>query len=184
MLPLSAFTALITYLILRVMTAYLIVRICGFPREGEFKLHSKEADAWMGNNLFVGMLNHLMTILGVPQDGVLWVYRKALKAKIGRLRITAGLIHDPCLTEIGDNTIIGNNSLILAHYIKGDKLKIKRTRIGKNCTIGAYAIISPGVTIGDNTIVGAHAFVPKNKKLDSNSVYVGVPARKMKKLKK
>ncbi len=46
--------------------------------------------------------------------------------------------------------------------------------IGKNCFIGARAIILKGVTIGDNAVVGAGAVVRRN--VESNTVVAGNPA--------
>ncbi len=48
-------------------------------------------------------------------------------------------------------------------------------KIGKNCWIGAGAIIVPGVTIGDNTVIGAGSVVTKD--IPSNVVAVGNPCR-------
>ena len=48
-------------------------------------------------------------------------------------------------------------------------------RIGRNCWIGAGALIMPGVTIGENTVVGAGSVVTKD--LPSNVVAVGNPCR-------
>ena len=47
--------------------------------------------------------------------------------------------------------------------------------IGKNCWIGAGAIILPGITIGDNVVIGAGSIVTKN--LPSNVLAVGNPCR-------
>ena len=47
--------------------------------------------------------------------------------------------------------------------------------IGKNCWIGAGAIILPGVTIGDQVVVGAGSVVTKD--LPSNVVAVGNPCQ-------
>lgn len=47
--------------------------------------------------------------------------------------------------------------------------------IGKNCWIGAGAIILPGITIGDNTVVGAGSVVTHD--LPSGVVAVGNPCR-------
>jgi acetyltransferase-like isoleucine patch superfamily enzyme len=49
--------------------------------------------------------------------------------------------------------------------------------IGKNCWIGANAIILPNVILGDNVIVAAGAVVTKS--FDSNSIIAGVPAKKI-----
>lgn len=47
--------------------------------------------------------------------------------------------------------------------------------IGKNCWIGAGAIILPGITIGDNVVVGAGSVVTKD--LPDNVVAVGNPCK-------
>ena len=52
--------------------------------------------------------------------------------------------------------------------------------IGKNCWIGAGAVILPGVTIGDNTVVGAGSVVTKD--LPANVVAVGNPCRVMREI--
>ena len=47
--------------------------------------------------------------------------------------------------------------------------------IGRNCWIGAGALIMPGITIGDNVVVGAGSVVIKD--LPGNVVAVGNPCR-------
>ena len=47
--------------------------------------------------------------------------------------------------------------------------------IGRNCWIGAGAIIMPGVTIGDNSVIGAGSVVTKD--IPANVVAYGVPCR-------
>ncbi len=47
--------------------------------------------------------------------------------------------------------------------------------IGRNCWIGAGAVILPGITIGDNVVVGAGSVVTKD--LPDNVVAVGNPCR-------
>lgn len=47
--------------------------------------------------------------------------------------------------------------------------------IGKNCWIGAGAVIVPGVTIGDNVVVGAGSVVTKD--LPNNVIAVGNPCK-------
>lgn len=49
--------------------------------------------------------------------------------------------------------------------------------IGRNCWIGAGAVILPGITIGDNVVVGAGSVVVKD--LPSNVVAVGNPCKVM-----
>lgn len=47
--------------------------------------------------------------------------------------------------------------------------------IGRNCWIGAGAIILPGITIGDNVVIGAGSIVTKD--IPSNVVAVGNPCK-------
>lgn len=49
--------------------------------------------------------------------------------------------------------------------------------IGRNCWIGAGAIILPGITIGDNTVIGAGSVVTKD--IPANVVAAGNPCRVM-----
>lgn len=52
--------------------------------------------------------------------------------------------------------------------------------IGKNCWIGAGAVIVPGVTIGDNTVIGAGSVVTRD--IPANVVAVGNPCRVMREI--
>ena len=52
--------------------------------------------------------------------------------------------------------------------------------IGKNCWIGAGALIMPGVSIGDNTVIGAGSVVTGD--IPPNVVAVGNPCRVMREI--
>lgn len=83
---------------------------------------------------------------------------------------------------IGDYTMIGPNVTVATagHPIlpelrkKGYQYNFPVT-IGKNCWIGAGAVIVPGITIGDNVVIGAGSVVTKD--IPSNVVAVGNPCR-------
>lgn len=47
--------------------------------------------------------------------------------------------------------------------------------VGRNCWIGAGAVIMPGVTIGDNSVIGAGSVVTKD--IPANVVAYGNPCR-------
>ena len=47
--------------------------------------------------------------------------------------------------------------------------------IGRNCWLGAGAIVLPGVSIGDNTVIGAGSVVTKD--IPANVIAVGNPCR-------
>ena len=59
---------------------------------------------------------------------------------------------------------------------------LKKTKLEDNVTIGANSIVSAGARIGKNTIVGALSFVKKGQTLDPNSIYVGIPSKKVREI--
>ncbi len=52
--------------------------------------------------------------------------------------------------------------------------------IGRNCWLGAGAIVLPGITIGDNSVIGAGSVVTKD--IPSNVVAVGNPCKILRKI--
>ena len=83
---------------------------------------------------------------------------------------------------VGDCTMFGPNvTVATAGHPVLPELRAKgfqynaSVRIGKNCWIGAGAVIVPGVTIGDNTVIGAGSVVTKD--IPSGVVAVGNPCR-------
>ncbi len=83
---------------------------------------------------------------------------------------------------VGDYTLFGPNVTVATagHPVlpelreKGSQYNAE-VHIGKNCWIGAGAVILPGITIGDNVVVGAGSVVTKD--LPDNVVAVGNPCR-------
>lgn len=63
---------------------------------------------------------------------------------------------------IGDNSIVGYNTTILAHEYLIHEYRLGDVHIGSNVLIGANCTILPGVTIGDGAVVGAGTVVHKN----------------------
>lgn len=83
---------------------------------------------------------------------------------------------------VGDNTQFGPHVTVAtaAHPIDPEQRAAGYeynlpVHIGKNCWIGAGAVLLPGVTIGDNVVIGAGSVVTKD--LPSNVVAVGNPCR-------
>ncbi|MEM2925100.1 MAG: acyltransferase [Methanocellales archaeon] len=107
---------------------------------------------------------------------------RAIGIKVGRnVAIGLGAMFDiffPELIEIGDNSIIGYNSVILAHEFLIKELRVGEVKIGRNVLIGANVTILPGIEIGDGVIVSAMSLV--NEDLPSNCFAGGVPAREIK----
>ncbi|MDO5780618.1 MAG: sugar O-acetyltransferase [Clostridium sp.] len=83
---------------------------------------------------------------------------------------------------VGDYTMFGPNVTVATagHPILPELRKEAyqynaAITIGKNCWIGAGAIILPGITIGDNVVIGAGSIVTKD--IPSNVVAVGNPCK-------
>ncbi|WP_166647975.1 DapH/DapD/GlmU-related protein [Hymenobacter sp. UV11] len=93
--------------------------------------------------------------------------------------------------SIGKNCLISTNcgissvNHIQEAYIRyeGDSAEATGSKpviIGDNVWLGMNTCVLPGITIGDNSIVGAGSVVTKN--IPSNEIWVGNPARFVKKL--
>ncbi len=88
---------------------------------------------------------------------------------------------------VGDYTMFGPNVVVATagHPILPE-LREKAyqynmsVNIGKNCWIGAGAIILPGITIGDNVVIGAGSVVTRD--IPSNVVAVGNPCKILRKV--
>lgn len=91
--------------------------------------------------------------------------------------------------EIGDFSIISPNVVIAHHSIIGKACLVSTlSGIGASITvkdrvfIGMGCIIVTGVqSIGEKSVIGAGAVVLKN--IEDNSVYAGVPAKKIREIK-
>lgn len=72
---------------------------------------------------------------------------------------------------------IGPHSSIISKSTIDDKQG--RIILKRNCRIGAYSTIMPGVTVGENSIIGAYSFV--NKDIPANVLAYGQPCKMIKK---
>lgn len=124
----------------------------------------------------------LLSIIFIPP--IYAKYLSLIGAKIGKHVFFGGrnTISDPCVVEIGSNSLIGGGATIMSH-LGEDKLVIKKVKIGSHCLVGAEALIMPGVTLEDNVVLGGKSLVTKNKTLKAGAMYGGVPAELIKKNK-
>ena len=94
------------------------------------------------------------------------------------------------MIKIGDRTTISSNTILLTHDYSltnalravGEQLPtdvgvIRPIYIGNNCFIGMNVVVLPGTVVEDNVIVGAGSVIRGH--LESNSVYIGNPAKRI-----
>jgi len=104
---------------------------------------------------------------------------RSLGMKVGK-NVSMGLmamvdIFFPQFVSIGDNSVIGYNSTILAHEFLVEEFRLGRVEIGANVLIGANTTVLAGVKIGDGARVGAGSLV--NRDIPPGALACGVPAR-------
>jgi acetyltransferase-like isoleucine patch superfamily enzyme len=109
-----------------------------------------------------------------------WLYRR-IGMKVGQhvsfaWQVTPDLFF-PELIQVGDNTIIGYNTTILAHEYLLHEWRTGVVRIGANVTIGANCTILPGVVVGDGAMISAMSLV--NKDVPPGVKMGGVPIREL-----
>jgi NDP-sugar pyrophosphorylase family protein len=143
-------------------------------KEGVHSVGSPQMLKWMmASALYIAVRFTFMEFILLTPFCALFF--KLMGAKIGKnVQINSSRVGDISILEIGDNSVIGGNATVICHSFEKKGLHIEKVRIGKNVIIGLNSIILPGVEIGDNAVIAAGAVVPKNTKVEPNTVYYGV----------
>lgn len=118
---------------------------------------------------------HFPQIGGVKVGDNVWIGSNTTieKAFLGETIIEDNVKIDD-LVHIGGNCIIGASSMITSGVVIATN-----TKIGKNCWLAPNSSIGNDIVIGDNVTIGMGSVVLKN--CEENGVYVGNPARLVKK---
>jgi acetyltransferase-like isoleucine patch superfamily enzyme len=132
-------------------------------RPGRHPLRSVTTVFWMAMN-GVQTLALRLVLPVVPGGWLPVLYYRLAGCRIGRdVWITGVTIIDPALVSIADGTVIGGDVVISAHIAGGNDLYLGPIRIGKDCRIGAHAVICAGVVIGDAATLGVRAYLRKGR---------------------
>jgi acetyltransferase-like isoleucine patch superfamily enzyme len=91
----------------------------------------------------------------------------------GPVRIGRGSVLSPRVTIISHNDPGATHDSPLAERFPPDA---RGVRVGEHCWIGTNSTILSGAVIGDRCVLGAMSLV--KGELSSDSVYVGIPARR------
>lgn len=108
-----------------------------------------------------------------------FIFRTFLKMKIGKQTSFALMVMPdvmfPERITVGNHSIIGYNTTILAHEYLIDEYRIGDVVIGEKVLIGANTTILPGVHIGDGAIVSALTLV--NRDIPAGAFAGGNPVK-------
>jgi serine acetyltransferase len=103
---------------------------------------------------------------------------RLLGMKLGRnVTIASGVTLDyffPELIEIGDNTIVGMDAMLLTHEFLHDRWRKGKVTIGSNVLIGARSTVLAGVSVGSGAKVSAMSLV--HRSVPERAFVGGVPA--------
>ena len=128
-------------------------------------------NAIVRENVRIG--KHTMIGTGVVIDG---------SCEIGeRVSIETGA-YIPTNCRIEDSVFLGPHSVLTndKYMTQKKKTKLVGPTIRRGASIGANSLLMPSIEVGEGSIVGAHSLVMHD--IPPRSIYVGVPAKKLKKV--
>ncbi len=134
----------------------------------------------IGENTFLAETAVILGDVTIGEDCSIW-YGAVLRGDVNKITIgnrtniqDGAVIHTlydgskhPSQTHIGNDVSIGHNATIHGAII------------GDNCLIGMGSTILDNAEVPSGCIIAANALVLSNSKLEPNSLYAGVPAKKM-----
>jgi carbonic anhydrase/acetyltransferase-like protein (isoleucine patch superfamily) len=85
--------------------------------------------------------------------------------------------HDGPYSPGGRSTIVGSDVTV------GHRVTLHACTIGNRCLVGMGSVVLDNVVTEDLVMIGAGSVVPPGKRLETRSLYVGSPARKVRELK-
>lgn len=135
----------------------------------------------IGENTFVAETAVIVGDVTIGKDCSIW-FNAVLRGDVNKIAIgdrtniqDGAVLHTlfdgskhPSQTIIGSDVSIGHNAIIHGGII------------GDNCLIGMGSTVLDNAVIPSGCIIAANALVLSNSHLEPNSVYAGVPAKKIK----
>ncbi|MGH0423398.1 MULTISPECIES: acyltransferase [Bacillus] len=153
-------------------------RTTRYPVSGENSLWNvyKTVSFWkVMKNFIIIQIARYTPVLSVKN----WLYRTFLRMKVGEKTSFALMVMPdimfPEKITVGENSIIGYNTTLLAHEYLIREYRLGEIVIGNEVMIGANTTILPGVEIGDGAIISAGTLVHRD--VPSGAFVGGNPMR-------
>lgn len=180
-------TALIpTYIIFALVLMFVspaAIRLAGWRTPAHAEMRIAEVGWPLLTWVRYAAANHVVRLLAGTffQGSPVWTAHLRLAgARLGkRVYVNSLALNDYNLLEFGDDVVIGADAHLSGHTVEGGTVKTGTVRLGRNTTVGVGSIVEIGVETGPNCEIGALSFVPKRMKLDADSIYAGIPVRRM-----
>jgi carbonic anhydrase/acetyltransferase-like protein (isoleucine patch superfamily) len=133
----------------------------------------------IGKNVFLAENATIVGDIVIGDDCSIW-FNAVLRGDVNSIRIgnkvniqdgtVLHTLYQKSVVEIGDNVSVGHN------------VTIHGAKIEDNVLIGMGATILDHAVIGSNSIIAANSLVLTGTIVEPNSVYAGVPAKKVKEI--
>jgi carbonic anhydrase/acetyltransferase-like protein (isoleucine patch superfamily) len=133
----------------------------------------------IGNNVYLAENATIIGEVVIGDDCSIW-FNAVLRGDVNSIRIgnkvniqdgtVLHTLYQKSVVEIGDNVSVGHN------------VTIHGAKIEDNVLIGIGATILDHAVIGSNSIIAANSLILTGTIVEPNSVYAGVPAKKVKEI--
>ena len=135
----------------------------------------------VGENTFLAETAVLVGDVTVGRDCSIW-YSAVLRGDVNKIVIgdRTNIQYGVVLHTLYDGSPHPSQTIIGSDVSVGHSAVIHGARIGDNCLIGMGATLLDNAVVPSGCIIAANALVLSNAQLEPNSVYAGVPAKKVK----
>lgn len=147
----------------------------------KFKNHKPK----LGDRVFVDQTALVLGDVEIGEDSSIWPMA-VLRGDVNRIRIgkrtsiqdgtVCHVTHDGPFDPGGHNLIVGNNVTV------GHKAILHGCTIEDDCLIGMGTVVMDGAIVRRHAIIGANSLVSPGRELEGGYLWVGSPARKIRKL--
>ena len=130
-----------------------------------------------GNNCYLAENATIIGDVEMGDDCSIW-FNTVLRGDVNSIRIgnkvniqdgtVLHTLYEKSTVDIGDNVSVGHN------------VTIHGAKIEKNVLVGMGATMLDHAIIGENSIIAANSLILTGTKVEPNSIYAGVPAKRIK----